>query len=148
MSLSTSNSLRGYNTNACATTKLACAIIIGACTGLVLHSTSSFIVVLLGWDAASERRTRSHQQYLELMHPYPASSFAEDDDDKKEYDDGSSSRARWQRSDRKRSSAELDPNDLFEKQWKLVRTPVQPRRQGKGLLGQTIHEESSESDLS
>ncbi|KAI1365368.1 hypothetical protein F5Y08DRAFT_179416 [Xylaria arbuscula] len=123
---------------------LACAIIIGSCAGCVLHSTFSFIAILFGWDGASERRKRRDQQYLESRHP---SAIAHEDDEN-EYNDDSSSSPKWQRSDTKESPGELDPNELFEKQWKLVRRPIQPGRRRKGLLGQTIHEESSESDLS
>ncbi|KAJ3578966.1 hypothetical protein NPX13_g1595 [Xylaria arbuscula] len=107
-------------------------------------TTFSFIAILFGWDGASERRKRRDQHYLESRHP---SAIAHEDDEN-EYNDDSSSSAKWQRSDMKESPGELDPNELFEKQWKLVRKPIQPGRRRKGLLGQTIHEESSESDLS
>ncbi|KAI1331945.1 hypothetical protein F5Y16DRAFT_209744 [Xylariaceae sp. FL0255] len=47
--------------------------------------------------------------------------------------------------------ARLDPVDLFEKRWRQLRAGSESnnrrRRGSKGLLSQTIHEESSESDF-
>ncbi|KAI1505889.1 hypothetical protein F5X99DRAFT_174353 [Biscogniauxia marginata] len=37
--------------------------------------------------------------------------------------------------------------ELFENRWKLLRSSEKPRRRRRGLLAQTIHEESSESDF-
>ncbi|KAI1429502.1 hypothetical protein F5Y12DRAFT_407456 [Xylaria sp. FL1777] len=122
---------------------LACAAIIGVCAGFVLHGTSSFAFVLLGIDATSGPQKLQH--YQRSMHTYQSSL---DEREEKEYDEESTSSSRWQRSERRQHSPEINPSDLFEKQWKLVRSPMQPRRRRKGLLGQTIHEESSESDFS
>ncbi|TGJ86487.1 hypothetical protein E0Z10_g2328 [Xylaria hypoxylon] len=122
----------------------ACAAIIGACAGFVLHGTSSFIFVLLGIDTASERQRLRDQQHQRSLHTY---QLPLDKKEKKEYDEESISSASWRRFNRRQTATEIDPNDLFEKQWKLLRTPEQPRRRRKGLLGQTIHEESSESDF-
>ncbi|KAK5630690.1 hypothetical protein RRF57_006405 [Xylaria bambusicola] len=118
--------------NLVAKLKLACAAVIGVCAGFLLHGTLSFMFVLLGWDAASERQ----------------SSLARGHKKENEYGDGSNSSVRGHRSNKRGNSVEINPNDLFEEQWKLVRTPVQQRRRRKGLLGQTIMEESSESELS
>ncbi|KAI0434659.1 hypothetical protein F5Y09DRAFT_214712 [Xylaria sp. FL1042] len=123
---------------------LACAAIIGVCAGFVLHGTSSFIFVLLGIDSTSRQPKPRDQQYQRSVQTYQSSL----EEEEKEYDEESSSSARWQRSDRRQKvTSEINPNDLFEKRWKLVRAPVQSRRRRKGLLGQTIHEESSESDF-
>ncbi|KAI0540927.1 hypothetical protein GGR58DRAFT_70013 [Xylaria digitata] len=122
---------------------LACATIIGVCAGFVLHGTSSFIFVLLGIDAASERR-KLRAQHQRSLHTY---QHPLDKKEKKEYDDESTSSASWRRSNRRQSATKADQNDIFEKQWKLLRTPEPPRRRRNGLLGQTIHEESSESDF-
>ncbi|KAI0810762.1 hypothetical protein GGR55DRAFT_125989 [Xylaria sp. FL0064] len=123
---------------------LACAAIIGVCAGFVLHGTSSFIFVLLGIDSASRQQKPRDHRYQRSVQTYQSSL----DEEEKEYDGESSSSARWRRTDRSQKvTAEIKPNDLFEKQWKLVRAPVQSRRRRKGLLGQTIHEESSESDF-
>ncbi|KAI1284602.1 hypothetical protein F5Y07DRAFT_9224 [Xylaria sp. FL0933] len=123
---------------------LACAAIIGVCAGFVLHGTSSFIFVLLGIDSASRQQKPRDPRYQRSVQTYQSSL----DEEEKEYDEESSSSARWRRPDkRQKVTAEINPNDLFEKQWKLVRAPVQSRRRRKGLLGQTIHEESSESDF-
>ncbi|KAI0913363.1 hypothetical protein F4824DRAFT_171628 [Ustulina deusta] len=123
---------------------LACAAIIGVCAGFVLHGASSFIFVLLGIDTGPRRYKPREHQYQRSLDTYQSSL---DDEEEKEYDEESSSSARWQRPEKRQNATEMNPNDLFEKQWKLVRTPVQPRRRRKGLLGQTIHEESSESDF-
>ncbi|KAI1754454.1 hypothetical protein F4782DRAFT_31714 [Xylaria castorea] len=122
---------------------LACATIIGICAGCMLHGTSSFIFVLLGMDTASERQKLRNQQRQRLL--YTSRSSAEKED--KEYYEESSSSASWRQFDKRQHVAKVDPNDLFEKRWKLLRTPEQPRRRRKGLLAQTIHEESSESDF-
>ncbi|KAI1736194.1 hypothetical protein F4680DRAFT_452200 [Xylaria scruposa] len=124
--------------------KLACAAIIGICAGCILHGTSSFIFVLLGMDTASERQKWKDQQRQRFL--YTSRSSVEKED--KEYYEESSSSASWGQLERRQhAAAKLDPNELFEKRWKLLRTPEQPRRRRKGLLAQTIHEESSESDF-
>ncbi|KAI0446638.1 hypothetical protein F4803DRAFT_475677 [Xylaria telfairii] len=132
-----------HNTNRCLTQKLACATIIGICAGCMLHGTSSFIFVLLGMDTSSERQKLRNQQHQRLLYT-PRSSLEEED---KEYYEESSSSASWRRFGKRQHVAKVDPNELFEKRWKLLRTPEHPRRRRKGLLAQTIHEESSESDL-
>ncbi|KAI0472052.1 hypothetical protein GGR56DRAFT_104936 [Xylariaceae sp. FL0804] len=38
-------------------------------------------------------------------------------------------------------------SDMLDSQWKLLRSADKPRRRRRGLLSQTIHEESSESDF-
>ncbi|KAI0457860.1 hypothetical protein F5B21DRAFT_53873 [Xylaria acuta] len=124
---------------------LACATIIGICVGCMLHGTSSFIFVLLGMDTASEQRKLGSQQHQRLL--YTSRSSVDEEVDKEHYEESSSSASR-RRFDRRQHAAKVDPNDLFEKRWKLLRTPEQIRRRRKGLLAQTIHEESSESDFS
>ncbi|KAI1310078.1 hypothetical protein F5Y03DRAFT_48949 [Xylaria venustula] len=125
---------------------LACATMIGVCTGFALHGTSSFLFVLLGIDTPSKQRKPRSQQYQDSTHMYQ-SSF--DEEGGKEHDEGSTSSSRWKRPNgRQTVTTGLNPNDLFEKQWKIVRSPMHSRRRRKGLLGQTIHEESSESDFS
>ncbi|KAI0194073.1 hypothetical protein EV127DRAFT_234853 [Xylaria flabelliformis] len=123
---------------------LACATIIGICAGCMLHGTSSFLFVLLGMDTASERQRWKDQERQRFL--YTSRSSVERED--KEYYEESSSSASWRPLERRQHvAAKVDPNDLFEKRWKLLRTPEQPRRRRKGLLAQTIHEESSESDF-
>ncbi|KAI2623247.1 hypothetical protein GGR54DRAFT_638486 [Hypoxylon sp. NC1633] len=120
---------------------LACAAIVGICAGAMLHGTSSFIFVSLGVDA-------SQKQESPLLI----------DEDQDLYDTGygtrsedSSSRLSASGVTSRRGNSKQDPNDdaydMFEKQWKLVRSPEKPRRRRRGLLAQTIHEESS-SDAS
>ncbi|KAI1129433.1 hypothetical protein F5Y10DRAFT_238238 [Nemania abortiva] len=123
----------------------ACAAIIGVCAGFLLHSTSSFIFVLLGLDAASERRKKlKDQQYQRPQHT-PQFSLDEEEGEE-EYTQESSLSGSWRTSEKRQHVVKIDPNDLFEQRWKLIRTPDQPRRRRRGLIGQTIHEESSESD--
>ncbi|KAI0490768.1 hypothetical protein F4859DRAFT_21523 [Xylaria cf. heliscus] len=124
---------------------LACATIIGVCAGCMLHGTSSFIFVLLGMDTASEQQKLRDQQRQRQGRLYTSRLSLEEED--KEYYEESSSSASWRHLDKRQHVAKADLNDLFEKRWKLLRTPEQPRRRRKGLLAQTIHEESSESDF-
>jgi hypothetical protein len=151
-----------HHTNTRSTQQLACAALIGICAGLVLHGTSRFVFVLLGVDTASERQKLRDQQYRGRLH---RSQFSLDGEDTQDHDqefesasfsgdsltkwERSNSSASWQHVAKSKDKMSIDPNDLFEKRWKLLRTPEQPRRRRKGgLLGQTIHEESSESDFS
>lgn len=94
-------------------------------------------------DTSSEQQKPRNQQHQRLLYT-PRSSLEEED---KEFYEESSSSASWRRFSKRQHVAKVDPNDLFEKRWKLLRTPEHPRRRRKGLLAQTIHEESSESDL-
>ncbi|CAJ2507493.1 Uu.00g086790.m01.CDS01 [Anthostomella pinea] len=48
----------------------------------------------------------------------------------------------------RKKPADANNGDLFENQWKMLRSSEKPRRRRRGLLSQTIHEESSESDFS
>ncbi|KAI0595632.1 hypothetical protein F4775DRAFT_568345 [Biscogniauxia sp. FL1348] len=67
-----------------------------------------------------------------------------------------SSSSRWGSllsSGRSRKKADSRANDdalaseMFDDRWKLLRSTEKPRRRRRGLLSQTIHEESSESDF-
>lgn len=109
----------------------------------MLHGTSSFIFVLLGIDSASEqRKLRGQDQGLER-----ASQLPPDEEYDEEFDEELSPSETRRRFDRRQPVTEVDLHDLFEKRWKPLRTLKQPRRGRKGLIGQTIHEESSGSDL-
>ncbi|KAI1188822.1 hypothetical protein F5B17DRAFT_244919 [Nemania serpens] len=121
----------------------ACAAIIGICAGFMLHGTSGFIFLLLGIDTASERRKLKAQDQRLVRAPQLSPGEGYD----KEYDDELSPSATRRRLDRRQPVTEIDPTELFEKRWKPLRTLKQPRRGRKGLIGQTIHEESSGSDL-
>ncbi|KAI1117333.1 hypothetical protein F5Y14DRAFT_380242 [Nemania sp. NC0429] len=123
---------------------LACAAIIGFCAGFVLHGTSGFIFVLLGVDAASEQRKRRDQDQR-LVHAPPLSPDV--GYEMEEYDEESTPSMTRRRLDRRRHAAEIDADELFGKRWSPLRTLKQPRRARKGLIGQTIHEESSGSDI-
>ncbi|KAI1489077.1 hypothetical protein F5X96DRAFT_642478 [Biscogniauxia mediterranea] len=64
------------------------------------------------------------------------------------------SRSRWGIGggwSRRKADSRLDDDplasEMFEDRWKLLRSTEKPRRRRRGLLSQTIHEESSESDF-
>ncbi|KAI8633162.1 hypothetical protein F5Y19DRAFT_292018 [Xylariaceae sp. FL1651] len=143
--------------------KVACAAIIGICAGCVLYGTSSFVFVMLGLDAASQREKMGHERYQRQLQGlrFPLG----DEEDEEHHDEleprsfsrnslaktklaMSSSSAGWRHFGKVKEDIKIDPNDLFEKRWKSLQTPEPPRRRRKGLLAQTIHEESSESDFS
>lgn len=111
----------------------------------MLYGTSRFIFVLLGLDTTSERRYLNDQQDQQRQ-PQHTPQLSLDEDDEKYYEEGSSLSGSWRRSDKRQPVAKIDTNNLFEQRWKLIRTAEQPRRRRRGLIGQTIHEESSESD--
>ncbi|KAI0408128.1 hypothetical protein F4802DRAFT_451715 [Xylaria palmicola] len=120
---------------------LACAAAIGVCAGFMLHGTSSFIFVLLGINTSSEPSAPKVQQHRPSL--YASRSSPEED---RKYDEESSPNTSGAHLGRKHVT-KIEQNDLFEKRWKLLRSPEQPSRTRKGLLAQTIHEESSESDF-
>ncbi|KAI1377324.1 hypothetical protein F4677DRAFT_52923 [Hypoxylon crocopeplum] len=125
---------------------VACAAIIGICVGCILHETSSFIFVLLGVGAPQKRELDHRRSKLPHL-------------DEEEFDDlGSTTQSEdsssilsmaniISRRGKSKQGTNDDVYDLFEKQWKLVRSPEKPRKRRRGLLAQTIHEESS-SDFS
>ncbi|KAI1180913.1 hypothetical protein F4777DRAFT_527469 [Nemania sp. FL0916] len=124
-------------------TYLACAAIIGVCAGCMLHGTSSAIFVLLGYTTPGRRKLGD--QYPELP---PTSRPLLDDEVQREDGKELSRSPSGSSYDRRHVVTKVDTEDLFEKRWKLLRSPEQPRRRRRGLIGQTIHEESSESDVS
>ncbi|KAI4865354.1 hypothetical protein F4820DRAFT_300890 [Hypoxylon rubiginosum] len=129
---------------------LACAALIGICAGCMLHGTSNVIFVLLGVDASSQKR-RLEQDGSELP------LLEDEEQDYDELDSGArsgdssswvstsslTSTPRPPKSKKTKDSA----HDMLEKQWKLLRSSEKPKRRRRGLLAQTIHEESS-SDFS
>ncbi|XXH00236.1 putative tRNA threonylcarbamoyladenosine biosynthesis protein kae1 [Hypoxylon texense] len=130
--------------------KLACAALIGIVAGCMLHGTSSVIFVLLGVDASSQKR-RSEQGGSELPPLEDEEQDYDDLDSGVRSGDSSSwvstssltSAPRPSKSKRPKDGAQ----DMLEKQWKLLRSSEKPKRRRRGLLAQTIHEESS-SDFS
>ncbi|KAI0167034.1 hypothetical protein GGR52DRAFT_84628 [Hypoxylon sp. FL1284] len=130
---------------------LACAALIGICAGCMLHGTSSFIFVLLGVDASRKRNCEQDRSEL------PPLEDEEQDYDEFELDSGArpSDSSSWvstssftsaPRPSRSKETKDIT-RDLLEKQWRLLRSSEKPRRRRRGLLAQTIHEESS-SDFS
>ncbi|KAI1776147.1 hypothetical protein F4818DRAFT_371944 [Hypoxylon cercidicola] len=124
----------------------ACAALIGIFAGCMLHGTSSFIFVLLGVDASQRRDSEQERSELPLL------------DDEQDYDelesetrigDSSSwlSTSTFTSRSSKSKETKDNPHDMLEKQWKLLRSSEKPKRRRRGLLAQTIHEESS-SDFS
>ncbi|RYP73269.1 hypothetical protein DL771_003698 [Monosporascus sp. 5C6A] len=147
----------------------ACAALIGVLAGCVLHGTSSFIFVLLGIDSSSEQKQQQQAEERERRRrrQLGLGGFDEEEDvEEEEYGEEQSiemssglwsgdssttmgmpssvsSRRRPARAAEKEPA--LDHRGLLESQWKLLRATDKPRRRRKGLLSQTIHEESSES---
>ncbi|OTB05766.1 hypothetical protein M426DRAFT_319447 [Hypoxylon sp. CI-4A] len=127
---------------------LAWATIIGIFAGLVMYGTSSFIFVLLGVDGS---------QKPGVVRRRPGLTPLEDEDEFDELgfstrsEDSSSKLSGTSNSTSRRGQLKHEPKDdtyeTFEKQWKLMRNSEKPKRRRRGLLSQTIHEESS-SDLS
>ncbi|OTB16934.1 hypothetical protein K445DRAFT_21127 [Daldinia sp. EC12] len=127
----------------------AYATIIGICAGCVLYGTSSLIFVALGVDASQDKDS----DYFGKGKPLPP---YDDDEESHDLDSGtrsgdSSSRLSVARSASRRvkskHQAKDDTHEIFERQWKLLRSSEKPKRRRRGLLSQTIHEESS-SDFS
>ncbi|KAI2473792.1 hypothetical protein F4781DRAFT_3034 [Annulohypoxylon bovei var. microspora] len=126
---------------------LACAAVIGICAGCLLHGTSSFIFVTLGVDTSQDQDE-----------DYRGSNLASYGDDEQDFDLAESGTRSEESSGRLLGSgvssrrakvkqeSKDDANENFEKRWKQLRSTDKPRRRRRGLLSQTIHEESS-SDL-
>ncbi|KAI1339038.1 hypothetical protein F5Y15DRAFT_91762 [Xylariaceae sp. FL0016] len=129
---------------------LASAALIGILAAIVLRGTSSIIFVLLGISPSASpppHKPRSQQDFP-----------SEDDQDQDYYyEDSTSSRfsstpksGRLLRPPRRQQADQdikTEATKLLDRQWKLLRTAEKPRRR-RGLLAQTIHEESTESDFS
>ncbi|KAI1823359.1 hypothetical protein F4861DRAFT_336517 [Xylaria intraflava] len=124
---------------------LVCAVIIGVCAGFMLHGTSGFIFALLGISAPPERRRPRGR--LDRR-PLPTHQYSLDEEEDKAYNDEPSPGPSGRYLGARQDVAKIHTNDLFEERWKLLRVPERPGRRRKGLMGQIIHEESSESDLS
>lgn len=105
----------------------------------------------MGVDAATEQQKVRYRQSLGYQQNHRASLTEEvEEDDGELYStplSGETLVASWPRPSPATDDRKIDLNDLFEKRWSSLRAPEQPRRR-RGLLAQTIHEESSESDFS
>ncbi|KAI2782078.1 hypothetical protein F4815DRAFT_463665 [Daldinia loculata] len=129
----------------------ACAAIIGICAGCALYGTSSLAFVTLGVDASQDRdsdylrKGKLPLSYDDDQESYELDSGTRSGDSSSKLSASASSstsrrvKSKWQVKD--------DTNEIFERQWKLLRSSEKPKRRRRGLLSQTIHEESS-SDLS
>lgn len=116
----------------------------------MLHETSNFIFVTLGVDTSSEEQRKLVRYRSKL----PSSSAEEQDLDrpgfKTQSEDSSgrqSASSGPSRRGKPRQEIKDDVFEAFERKWKVSRSPEKPKRRRRGLLSQTIHEESS-SDLS
>ncbi|KAI1468513.1 uncharacterized protein F4812DRAFT_458943 [Daldinia caldariorum] len=127
----------------------AYAAIIGICAGCVLYGTSSLIFVTLGVDASQDK----HSDYFgkgKALPPYDEDQESHDLDSNTRSGDRSSKISAASSTSRRAKSkqqAKDDTHVIFERQWKLLRSSEKPKRRRRGLLSQTIHEESS-SDYS
>ncbi|KAI1632610.1 hypothetical protein F4809DRAFT_81638 [Biscogniauxia mediterranea] len=118
--------------------------------------------------AAAERRQQQQQQQLSRLPPLDEADEEgeeeDDDEDEGQQDEFGDSNSNFSgdSSSRQYSSSlsssragkqplrlDDDPlaSEMFEDRWKLLRSTEKPRRRRRGLLSQTIHEESSESDF-
>ncbi|KAI1765590.1 hypothetical protein GGR53DRAFT_465239 [Hypoxylon sp. FL1150] len=128
--------------------QLACAALIGIFAGCMLHGTSSFIFVLLGVDASQKQHSERDRSELPLE---------DDEQDYDELDSGTRSgdSTSWLSTTTltsnprplKLKETQDSAQDMLDKQWKLLRSSEKPRKRRRGLLAQTIYEESS-SDFS
>ncbi|KAI0119629.1 hypothetical protein F4814DRAFT_412783 [Daldinia grandis] len=128
---------------------LACAAIIGICAGCALYGTSSLIFVTLGVDA-SQDRDASYLRKGKLPLSYDDDQESHELDSGPHSGDGSSKLSTASSASRRvksKQQAKDSINEIFERQWKLLRFSGKPKRRRRGLLSQTIHEESS-SDFS
>ncbi|KAI0129965.1 hypothetical protein BJ170DRAFT_593506 [Xylariales sp. AK1849] len=128
----------------------AIAAIIGIAAACMVHGTSSVIFMVLGItqpSSKSGRLSRPQQQQL----PAPVGRADEDDDgeDGEEGDDPESSSTAQSFWD---PPTDVDPHRrpytqrMNEDRWRQAKStllsPVKPSRRSRGLLAQTIHEES------
>ncbi|KAI0849918.1 hypothetical protein F5Y00DRAFT_234175 [Daldinia vernicosa] len=128
---------------------LACAAIIGICAGCVLYGTSSLVFVTLGVDASQDRDS-DYPRKGKLPLSYDGYQDSHEPDSGARSGDGSGKLSTTSSSSSRMKSkqqAKEDANEIFERQLKLLRSSKKPKRQRRGLLFQTIHEESS-SDFS
>ncbi|KAL7625482.1 hypothetical protein AAE478_004702 [Parahypoxylon ruwenzoriense] len=127
---------------------LACAAIIGVCAGCMLHGTSRFVFVLLG--ANTSHRQNSRQQRSKLP-PLDDDDWNFDEPESRTQSEGSSSRLSIGSMPSQYAKPKKETEDAtyesFQKQWKWLKSSEKPKRRRRGLLSQTIHEESS-SDFS
>ncbi|KAI0840166.1 hypothetical protein F5Y06DRAFT_263856 [Hypoxylon sp. FL0890] len=129
---------------------LACAAIVGICAGCVLYGTSSFIFISLGVDSSQNRdsdRQISRHPSLDDEPEYDELESTNWSEDTSGRLSASGLTSRW---GIPRRETKDDTHEMFEKQWKhwkQLRSSEKPRRRRRGLLSQTIHEESS-SDFS
>ncbi|KAI0129247.1 hypothetical protein F4776DRAFT_628105 [Hypoxylon sp. NC0597] len=125
--------------------QLACATIVGIFAGCVLHGTSNFIFISLGVDASQKRDSDRRRSKLPSLDDEPESiTWSEDTSSRLST---SSVSTRWGKT---KQEPKDDVHEMFEKQWKQwqqLRSSEKPKRRRRGLLSQTIHEESS-SDFS
>lgn len=149
------------------TLQLAYAAIIGILAGCVLHGTSNLIFVLLGVDSSSTAAEQKNRHGGGSSRRRRLAAGSEDEDGGGMRGDRSSielefwsgdttttSTSTTSAADSRRSTTKgqqqkepaLDYGELFDSKWKLLRASEKPRRRRRGLLAQTIHEESSESD--
>ncbi|KAF3022986.1 hypothetical protein E8E14_010126 [Neopestalotiopsis sp. 37M] len=148
----------------------ATAALVGILTACVLHGTSNLLFTLLNIapgssSSSSYQYSRSSSSYqdkkaqmrLQDMDAGGGGDYYESAPKEEEYDDGDASSSSTDfdnllsepASRRIRSDHPLN-NKLLEQAYRQARStrlsPIRPSRRFRGLLAQTIHEESSESE--
>ncbi|KAI5862864.1 hypothetical protein GGS23DRAFT_72237 [Durotheca rogersii] len=121
---------------------LACAAIIGICAGCMLHGTSSFIFVLLGIDASQQHRSGRRRARLPPVADEDEELYGLESTPSKSSVGGMAPRR-----GKPKREADDDTRESLRQQWKLPRPSKIPGQQRRGLISQTIYEESS-SDFS
>ncbi|KAI8965629.1 hypothetical protein F5Y11DRAFT_275533 [Daldinia sp. FL1419] len=127
----------------------AYAAIIGICAGCLLYGASSLMFVTLGVDASQDqdsdyyRKRKSLPSYDEDQASYEPDSGTRSGDSSGRISASGSALRRA----KSKQHVKDETHEIFERQWKILRSPGKPKRRRRGLLSQTIHEESS-SDFS
>lgn len=133
----------------------ACAAIIGFCAAAMLHGTSSMLFLLLGMHPSQQPKEASPLAVPRTSSedPSEAESFgftwSGGESSSRISSESLSMRRKKERFGGKDALRRFENSELYENQWNLLSRSAlspQPRRKTKGLLAQTIHEESSESD--
>ncbi|KAH8652335.1 hypothetical protein BX600DRAFT_441222 [Xylariales sp. PMI_506] len=141
---------------------LAIAAMIGITFALVAHGTSSTLFLMLGISPSQVQSKSTTKLMTRKSSSGDSYSYGDDEDrvteEDEDYENNLSSSptltgAGLARAiEMQQAAAQSSPitNAMFEEQWRRARStrlaPIKPSRRFRGLLAQTIHEESSESE--
>ncbi|ORY71269.1 uncharacterized protein BCR38DRAFT_6932 [Pseudomassariella vexata] len=133
----------------------ACAAVIGICAGAMLHGSTSMLFILLGVHPSQKPATQPPP-------PAPPQEEPSTEQESGAYSGADSSGLissespsfrRKGKDAYRHDMTERERDALYENKWRQSGSsrappipPIKPRRKFRGLLAQTIHEESSESE--